>query len=578
MTHASEFLCCREMGSALGAYQNVVEGALEHLDSLEAVRRLWERDGRLWSLDPAVVRAIENRLGWLDLPETMGVHISALKALQRETWTAGLRRVVLLGMGGSSLAPEVLQEVLGNAPHHAALTVLDTTDPAQIRRVAEAGDLAETLFIAASKSGTTIEMDSLMAFFRARLQERVGEAWARHFIAITDAGTPLDRYASEQKFRAIYRNPADIGGRYSALSLFGLVPAALIGVDLDRLLERARQMAAACRPTVSGAENPGLVLGAWMGALATANPPCDKLTLLTSPELTPFGAWVEQLIAESTGKQGKGILPVESEPPLEPERYGRDRLFVYLRLEGADNAALDGFVERLKALGHPVACIPLRDVYDLGAEFFRWEFATAVAGILLGIDPFDQPDVELAKQRAVALLNAYLREGELPVGNPALEEQSWRLYGAPLAARTAAEYVKAFLQQASSNGYLALMAYCDRNPETFSALQRFRALLGRATGLATTLGYGPRFLHSTGQFHKGGPNTGLFIQVTHQEAEDLPIPDRGYSFGILKQAQAVGDFAALNERGRRVMRLHFGPDVLEGLKRFTQEVEAVLSS
>jgi len=576
MSHVAETVHCVKMEYTPGAYEGALAQALERLEALGAGRRIWERDGRLWSADPAVIKAIENRLGWLDLPMTMGVHIPALKALQREAWAAGFRRVVLLGMGGSSLAPEVMQEIFGRSPDHATLTVLDTTDPAQIRRVAEAGDLAEVLFIAASKSGTTIEMESLIAFFRARLQERVGASWPRHFIAITDSGTPLDTLASEQGFRAIYRNPSDIGGRYSALSLFGLVPGALIGVDLDRLLERAREMAQCCRLTATPTENPGLLLGALMGALANAQPPCDKLTLLTSPQLAPFGAWVEQLIAESTGKQGKGILPVESEPLQEPGHYGRDRFFVYLRLEGAENATLDAFTEDLKALGYPVILLPLRDVYDLGAEFFRWEYATAIAGALMGIDPFDQPNVELAKQRSVALLSTYVREKALPVGEPVIVAGNLRVYGPPAEVRTAGEYLKAFLRQAPPNGYIALMAYLDRRAETFALLQRFRALLGRAMGLATTVGYGPRFLHSTGQLHKGGPNTGLFIQITHEEAEDLPIPGQAYTFGILKQAQAIGDFLALNEMGRRVMRLHFGPAVLEELGRLIEEVEQAL--
>ncbi len=577
MTHVAETVRCPRMECSPGAYERAWGQALERLEALDAARRIGERDGSLWSADPKVAKAIENRLGWLDLPMTMGVHLSGLKALQLETWAAGVRRVVLLGMGGSSLAPEVMQEVFGRSPEHATLIVLDTTDPAQIRRVANAGDLAETLFIAASKSGTTIEMESLLAFFRERVRERVGASWPRHFIAITDPGTPLDALATEQGFRAIYRNPPDVGGRYSALSLFGLVPGALIGVDLDRLLERAREMARCCRPTAGVAENPGLLLGALMGALAKAQPPCDKLTLLASPPLAPFGAWVEQLIAESTGKQGKGILPVESEPLQEPARYGRDRFFVYLRLEGADNAPLDAFAEELKALGYPLALLPLRDVYDLGAEFFRWEYATAVAGALLEIDPFDQPNVELAKQRSVALLSSYTQEGSLPVGEPTLVTEGLRIYGPSLEARTAGEYIRAFLQGASANGYIALMAYLERSAETLARLQRVRALLGRATGLATTIGYGPRFLHSTGQLHKGGPNTGLFIQITHEEAEDLPIPGQTYTFGVLKQAQAVGDFLALREMGRRVMRLHLGTAVLEDLERLIEDVEKALS-
>lgn len=565
-----------ELRSDLGAYRELYDLTIARLDALDTGRRIWGRDGSLWSADPVVAEEIEERLGWLDLPSTMAVDVMRLRALTIEVQAAGFERAVLLGMGGSSLAPEVMRHVLGKAPGYCELVVLDTTDPAQIRRVAQEGALEKTLFIPASKSGATVETSSLLAFFREELKARVGWAWPQHFVVISDAGTPLFALAQEQGFRAAYANPPDIGGRYSALSLYGLAPAALMGVDLDLLLARAKEMAWRCRGTAPTAQNPGIMLGAMMGALLGAQPPRDKLTLLASPEIMPLGPWIEQLIAESTGKEGKGILPVEHEPLQQPETYGRDRFFCYLRLADADNQALDELVRDLAALGHPVAAVGLRDRYDLGAAFFLWEYATAVAGVVMGVNPFDQPNVELAKARASAVLTRPADGSGHPADDPAWSADGLAIYGPDLSVQTAGEYLVHYLREARPGDYVALMAYCERSAETERRLQALRALAGRITGAATTIGYGPRFLHSTGQLHKGGPDTGLFLQITQEDAEDLPIPGEAYTFGMLKRAQAEGDLLALREMGRRVVRIHTGPDPLAALDALVASTQAAL--
>jgi len=575
----------------LGSCQQHVDAALSAMGEAEVGRRIWARDGSLWSSDPAQCAEIENRLGWLELPTAMRVDVPRLEALSVEADAAGIGRAVLLGMGGSSLAAETMARMLGVSPHHLPLTVLDSTDPAQVRRVAEDGPLARTLFMVSSKSGTTAEVDALFRYFSGRTVEEMGAAqpdnpvapapgrrrpgdWRQHFVAITDPGTPLEKLARAEGFRAVYLNPSDIGGRFSALSLFGLVPAALIGADLDRLLERARTMAWDCRSTVPVIENPGIRLGAAMGECARHGR--DRLTLLTSPEVAAFGPWVEQLLAESTGKSGVGILPVEGEPLLDPSAYHDDRLFVYLRLSGADNDALDNHCAALAAAGHPVVALPLDDIYDLGAEFYRWEFATAIAGQRLGINPFDQPNVEAAKKRATEALERYARERSLPEEPPVLEDGTLKLYGPPLDADSAPAYLRAFLRQADNHDYAAIMAYIDRNSHYQDLLQGVRRTIGARLAIASTVGFGPRYLHSTGQLHKGGPNTGIFLLITHSDADDLAVPGAGYTFGVLKSAQALGDLAALRDAGRRVVRVHLEGDVATSLGDLDQAVQAAL--
>jgi transaldolase/glucose-6-phosphate isomerase len=564
---------------SLGRHESAVKEALAALAEIGASARIWARDGRLWAPhDADTARDVEERLGWLDLPRDMLVDLTRLRALALEIRAAGLSRVVLLGMGGSSLAPEVMAAALPREANDVELVVLDTTDPAQIRRVENEAPLAKTLFILASKSGTTAETDSLYAYLAARMREAVGDDdWHDHFVAITDPGTPLARLATRNQFRALYLNRPDIGGRYSALSLYGLVPAALLGIDLDRLLSTAHEMWWACRSTVPVADNPGAVLGACMAACAAAQPlPADKLTLITSPAMTAFGPWVEQLIAESTGKDGVGILPVEGERLAALERFGADRQFAYLRLAGDDNDANDALMRRLVDQGHTVAVVTMPEPYSLGAEFYRWEYATAVAGHLLGINPFDQPNVESAKQSARQAIEAYEATHQLPQLDVVLSEGALRVSGPAGPTASLADYLAAMLSPAREGEYVALMAYIDRCAANAEPLEEMRYHLGARLGVPVTLGYGPRFLHSTGQLHKGGPNTGLFVQIVRNEAQDIDIPARGYSFGVLKAAQALGDWQALTNAGRRVVCINIGADVSAGLAELSRVLRSAL--
>jgi glucose-6-phosphate isomerase len=556
----------------LGAYQEVVSQALQQLRSEWAVSRMWRRDPTLWSNDPAAVKEISHRLGWLNLHETMRSQVPALSAFAVDARAAGLRRAVHLGMGGSSLAPEVLREVLGVAPGYLDLVVLDSTDPAQIRRTAAAGTLTETLFIVASKSGTTAETSNLYGYFHHLVSSYLGaDSAARHFCVITDPGTALEALACDEQL-PFFINPANIGGRFSALSLFGLLPAALLGLDLTLLLDQARTMALACGPNHTADQNPGAQLGAVLGVLARLpGQPRDKLTLLTSPELDSFGAWVEQLVAESTGKNGVGILPVVGEK-LPLAKYSPDRVVVYLRLESGDNDANDTLVNALAERGQPCVVLPVSEPYGLAGQFFLWEFATAIAGILLKINPFDQPNVEAAKIQARASLAGYESSHTLEVGTPALVQAPLTFYGPNYATNTTQGYLDAFLKAARQGDYLALMAYIDRNAENEAALQYIRQHLGDRLGLATTLGFGPRYLHSTGQLHKGGANNGLFVLLVQDEPDDLAIPGRSYSFGVLKHAQALGDLAALQGAGRRIICVNLGSDVGVGLRALAQVV------
>jgi transaldolase/glucose-6-phosphate isomerase len=550
-----------------GAQEPAVREMLAALHKAQVARRIWGRDASLWTDSRAEVAAIEDRLGWLDLPTAMPIEVPRLQALRAELVAAGFRRAVLLGMGGSSLSAEVYREALGVAEGCLDLSVLDTTDPAEILRIDEGLNLAETVFIVASKSGTTAETMAQYQYFRERCEVALGaSAWARHFIAITDAGNSLAALAQESGFRALYLNPADVGGRFSALSFFGLVPAALLGVDIDRLLERAAQMADACHLTADKGEHPAMLLGAAMGALASATAPRrDKLTLLTSARLASFGPWVEQLIAESTGKDGKGIVPVVGEHLGPRDPLGSDRFWVYLRLAGDDCTATDAFLERLVGADQPVMVFTLTDPYDLAAEFFRWEFATAVAGHCLSLNPFNQPDVDSAKRQARQALDRYERTRSLPEEAPVLRDGSLSIGGPALDASTLPAYLAAFLRLTQPGDYAALHAYVERSPEHAALLGDIAAIIRGKLGIPVTVGFGPRFLHSTGQLHKGGANKVLVVQITQAEARDLPIPGASYSFGILKRAQALGDMASLREAGRRAVRVQIGTDVREGL-------------
>jgi glucose-6-phosphate isomerase len=556
-----------------------VDAALATLVERDAVNRIWARDPSLWKPQPDHQAIIRNSLGWLTVPEFVRSRATDLARFSTEVAQAGFTHVVLLGMGGSSLCADVLRLTFGPVPDHPALLVLDTTDPASVRAAEAAVDLPRTLFIVASKSGTTPEIDAFHRYFFARAREAAGDRAGRQFIAITDPGTALERSAAAAGFRRVFLNPTDIGGRYSALSYFGMVPATLMGVDALKLLEPAERMARSCRATAPS-ENPGLVLGATLGALAGAGR--DKVTFLCAPAIASFGYWVEQLLAESTGKEGLGIVPVEGEAPGEPGVYGSDRLFVHLRLEGSGDAGLDAAATRLARAGHPVVTITLAGAYDLGAEFFRWEFATAVAGAVLQIDPFDQPNVQESKDNTKRLLQEFKEAGTLPEGKPIAGFGPVRLYAdgrsaEPLrGARTLAEALRGHLGGVAPGDYVAFTAYLQAAPQHAETLAAMRVAVRNGLRVATTLGYGPRFLHSTGQLHKGGPETGVFLQLTADDPVDVPIPGEPHTFGVMKAAQALGDLQSLQRRERRAVRLHIAGPAARGLDEVATALQAAL--
>jgi len=544
----------------LGGVQASFERRVGLWGSSEFSRKLWSKDYTLWSPEPAA--EITDRLGWLTLPDAMKEQAGEITEFARQVRDEGFRHVVLLGMGGSSLAPEVFQQTLGNAPGYPSLTVLDSTHPAAVRATERKIDLARTLFLVSSKSGTTIEPLSFFRYFWKQVSGRSASPGGQ-FAAITDTGTPLESLARERGFRHCFAATPDVGGRYSALTAFGLVPAALIGVDLDQLLDRSAAMKDACAPESRATANPGLALGAALGELALAGH--DKVTFLTSPGLQAFPDWAEQLIAESLGKSGKGIVPIAGEPPGEPAVYGSDRVFVLLDLKGDPAGAADSKVRALLSSGFPSIAIEVNRKADLAQEFFRWEMAIAAAGAVLGVHPFNQPDVELAKD---------LARKAMARGNSGGDEA---------AATVITEDVKAFGQQirdwigAPQQGrYVAIQAYLPATRETMASLQELRRMGRDKRKVATTVGFGPRFLHSTGQLHKGGPDTGIFLQLIDEPAEDLPVPETDFTFGSLIRAQALGDYQALVERGRRVLRVNLGHDVAGGLIRLRKGFDSVL--
>jgi transaldolase/glucose-6-phosphate isomerase len=546
-----------------------VDETLDVLEHKNFSRRLWAKDGSLWKEEPEHQTLIANRLGWLTIAETMLERVGELIAFADEVKQAGFKQVVLLGMGGSSLAPEVYRDVLGIAADLPELIVLDSTDPATILRVGRKIDPARTLFLVSSKSGGTTETLSFYKHFAEKVRAVKGERAGENFIAITDPGTPLERLAHETGFRRVFSAPEDVGGRFSALTYFGLAPAALIGVDVKTLLERAIKMARACGPEVKLADNPGVFLGVALGELWKLGR--DKLTFITSPSLASFGYWVEQLIAESTGKEGRGILPVEGEPLQIPnfknkmsKVFGNDRAFVHLRLEGED--AQDRKVAALEAAGYPVIHVEVKQKINLAQEFFRWEFATAVAGALLGIDPFDQSNVAESKDNTKRLLAEFVEKGKLPERGVATKKSEW------------VESLTGLLKRVKVGDYVALQAYIEKSPSSERALRAIRKELRDAFGVAVTVGYGPRFLHSTGQLHKGGANNGVFIQITADAVKDVAIPGEPYTFGTLIRAQAVGDLRALKSHRRRVVRIHLGEDVKGGLRQLQEAVHKAIAA
>lgn len=544
----------------LGDLQPNVEAALANLQHERIIARIWAHDHTVWKPEPT---EITNRLGWLRIAEKMRAELPRLHAIAEAVRRAGYTHALLLGMGGSSLAPEVFRKTFGVAPGYLDLEVLDSTDAEAVRALSQRLDPVKTLYIVSTKSGGTVETFSFLKFFLNQVSQAVGPAEAgAHFIAITDPGSDLADMGHKLGFREMLLNDPNIGGRYSALSLFGLLPAALLGIDLTLLLDRAEAMTRDSGPSASAAENLAARLGAALGALAQAGR--DKVTFVMSRPLVSFGDWVEQLIAESTGKEGHGILPVVGESLSGPEVYGPDRVFVHLRLAG--DGAYEQELAALVEAGHPVIRLHLRDMYDLGGQFFLWELVTAVAGHLLGINPFDQPDVESAKVQGRKAVAAYKESGRLP-----------DLAAAPLHRAT----LEAFLGGARAGDYVAIHAYLTPTPETDALLHALQAALRDKLRLAVTVGYGPRFLHSTGQLHKGDGNNGLFIQLLSSPREDVAIPDEigadtsAIGFGALKLAQALGDGDALCQAGRRLLRFDLGQETLIGLQALLAFVTGV---
>jgi len=510
-----------------------------------ALSRVWSHDHTVWRADPA---EIEDRLGWLHLPERMPKELDRIDRFVADVREGGFRHVLLLGMGGSSLAPETFSLTFGNADGYPDLTILDSTHPDAVLGVEETLDLSRTLFLVATKSGTTTETLSFLRHFYARVLEGVGrDDVGRRFVAITDPGSPLVELAERGGFREIFKNDPNLGGRYAALSLFGLIPADLLGVDVRRTLRRAQSLSRECARSEPLDANPAVRLAAFLGAAAIDGR--NKATFVVSREVAAFGNWVEQLIAESTGKEGTGILPVTGEPIAPPAAYGSDRLFVHLRL--ADDSSQDAAVAALADAGHPTARIDLDDRYALGGQFFLWELATALVGEILGINPFDQPNVEAAKILARRMVDAYRKTGSLPA-----EE----------AEPASADAVERFCSSAGEGAYIALHAYLPPSRSTSDALTALRVALRDRYRVATTVGYGPRFLHSTGQLHKGDGGRGLFIQLLTTPEADVPIPDDGderestLTFGTLIEAQSRGDRRALLDAGRAVLTLRLDGD------------------
>ncbi len=558
-----------------------VQASLEDWRLSGKVRRLWARDATLWTGSDEA-----SWLGWLGITDDQLAHIEHLRDIAKDVQEAGFAHALLLGMGGSSLGPEVLKMTFGTVPGFPELHVLDSTDPAQVKTFEGKVNLAKTVCIVSSKSGSTLEPNIFQQYFFERVKQTVGEAAVgQHFIAITDPGSKMQQAAEEHGFRRMFFGWPSIGGRYSVLSDFGMVPAAIMGLDVQRFLDQTEYMVHSCAACVPPAANPGVVLGTIMGVLA--NHGRDKVTLITSPGIWDFGAWLEQLLAESTGKDGKGLIPVDQEPVGVPGVYGNDRLFVYTRLANGSDPAQDAAVAALEVAGQPVVRITVTDPYQLGEEMFRWEIATAVAGAIIGINVFNQPDVEASKIATRKLTSEYEKSGALPSETPILEADGIKLFtddkNAAVLARSAggtktlAAYLKAHFNRLEAGDYCCISAYVEMNDAHQKPLQALRQAVRDAKHVATCLGYGPRFLHSTGQAYKGGPNSGVFLQITCDDATDVPVPGRQYTFGVVKTAQARGDFEVLVARDRRALRVHLGSNVAAGLATLQQAIKQALT-
>jgi glucose-6-phosphate isomerase len=548
-------------------------------DGADSTARLWKKDASLWT------NTDEGKwLGWLDIVNRQLAGVSKFKALAAEIAEDGFRHFVLLGMGGSSLCPEVFSITFGKQPGGPELLVLDSTDPEQIRSLRAKIDPARTLFCVSSKSGTTLEPNIYMQYFFDETKKLLGDRAGHHFIAVTDPGSKLEGVSSELGFRRLYHGVSSIGGRYSALSDFGLVPHAGMGLDTERFLKRTALMVDACKLT-DALRNPGVALGLILGT-AAAKFGRDKVTLICSESIYDLGAWLEQLLAESTGKQGKGLIPVDREPLVQPDQYSKDRVFAYLKFEKDDNdSEKDKTVAALERAGEPVIRVVLKDLYDLGQVFFQWEIATAVAGSVIGIDAFNQPDVEASKIATRDLTSEFEKTGSLPAEKPILQQDGIKLFTDDTNAAailngshpTLGGVIRKHLDRIKPGDYFGLLAYIPMFPAYEAQLQLIRKDILEAKHVATVLGFGPRFLHSTGQAYKGGPNSGVFLQITCEEANDLPVPQQKYTFGIVKAAQARGDFRVLADRKRRALRIHLGKDIKADLQRLRDLVCAAFA-
>ena len=560
----------------LGSDNAAFQKRITELEKENFAARLWRKDPSPWKNDPDDQSQIRNALGWLHVAEKMQENLQELESFKKDILKAGFTHVLHMGMGGSSLTPLVFQRIFSPSQDALPLTVLDSTDPATILQIEETLPLENTLFIVASKSGTTAEPLAFGDYFYHKVEQIKGKQAGDNFCVITDPGTPLVKTAQDRGYRKTFLNFSDIGGRYSALSYFGMVPAVLMGIDVNELLERALRMMHACSISNPAQENPGLVLGAGLGELAKINGR-NKVTFLVPEALAPLSLWLEQLLAESTGKEGTGLLPVSGEPLGKQGVYGSDRVFVHIRMKNQPDEQMEQSISALKDAGQPVICIVLNDLLDLGEEFFRWEFATATAGAILGINAFNQPNVQESKDNTNRLLQTVRDKGSLPDEKPSFVKDPLKLYFKQNGT-SIPDILKLFFAQAGSGDYVALMTYITENPANDKTLQEIRALLQDYLHLTTTLGYGPRFLHSTGQFHKGGPNTGLFLQITASDIKDIQVPGEPYTFGVFKHAQASGDLEALQKHGRRVGRIDLGPDIQQGLQILKADIESALQS
>jgi glucose-6-phosphate isomerase len=562
--------------------RDAVSKAVADWTANNKVSRFWQKDPGLWTRDGE-----QNWMGWIDIVGRQQRDLMDFSALAADVKAAGFKSVLLLGMGGSSLCPEVLSVTFGQQAGFPALHIVDSTSPEQVKAARDKVNLAETLVVVASKSGSTLEPNVLKQYFFDEMKKAVGaEKAGSHFLAITDPGSKMEQVAKQDGFRHIFYGDPQIGGRFSALSNFGVVAATVAGLDIAWLLAEAEKAVVSAKLVPS--ENPAVKLGLTLGTAARAGR--DKITIFTSPEIYDLGAWMEQLIAESTGKQGLGITPVDRESIAAPEFYGSDRIFVYIRLAGTADASQDAKVAALEAAGQPVVRIELSDRYEIFGQFFAWEVATAVAGSVMGINPFNQPDVESAKIETRALTAAYEKTGKLPEREPVMVGfqgdvdftlYATEAYAAALKAtgadQTLAGYLKAHFDQLHAGDYFAALAFLPMFPEYEEAIQAIRHKVRDKKHVATCLGFGPRFLHSTGQDYKGGPNTGVFLQITADHAVDVAIPEQQLSFGVVIDAQAAGDLAVLESRGRRALRVHLGADIAAGLKMLAKAIDQALA-